>query len=52
MGAVTRLDPNTTNNLANQPGTNPGGVLLRANAWSPLINIPVMTCILADSPVN
>ena len=24
MGAVTRLDPSTTQNLANQPGTSPG----------------------------
>ena len=24
MGAVTRLDPNTTQNLASQPGASPG----------------------------
>ncbi len=24
MGAVTRLDPGTTQNLAGQPGANPG----------------------------
>ena len=29
MGAVTRLDPNTTQNLASQPGASPGEPLFQ-----------------------
>ena len=47
MGAVTRLDPNTTQNLASQPGASPGEPVLDQifQAFPPVSGLLVNHCI-------
>ena len=48
MGAVTRLDPNTTQNLASQPGANAGE--LSKNSVLSLASCMTISCCFEDRP--